>query len=329
MIRRKIFQPRMDADGHGSNLKSEIRILEIRKKTEIRIPKTTSHPRTEMYRAKHRVPRRFWPSGFGFLSDFGFRISDFELNPCSSPFIRGCFFFVLFVGQIFGQPPEAEPQTGEAIAQELRTMRPEENTEISGVLKIRSPNRREDIPVVFNVIADKNSWCVIYETRPTTNRPAEKLVVIHSLTCPNKYLYARAPTPSAALSEPKPLASSEAAIPFAGSDFWLNELGFDFLDWPEQNKLKGEMKLGRPCYVLESHNPRALKVVRVKSWIDKETGGVLVANAFDRDNKLVKEFSLGGSSFKKIKGHWQLKKMRISSPKNKSETVLEFDLPKD
>ena len=259
----------------------------------------------------------------------GFRNS--VLDSCRSGISGGFFFLsvIFFGGLAFAQSPETEPQTGAALVAQIRSMQPEENSEISGVLKIRSPNRREDIPVICHVVTNCDGWRVIYETRPTANAGAEKLIVIRSPTLPNKYLYARALSPKAPLPEPKTLSSGEAVIPFAGSDFWLSELGFDFLDWPEQQKLKGEMRLGQPCYVLESRNPQAPKIVRVKLWIDKESGGLLIAEGFDRNNKLVKEFSLGGSSFKKINGHWQLKKMRIRSPKNKSETVLEFDLPKD
>lgn len=252
-------------------------------------------------------------------------------NPCSSVFIRGYFFFfaLFFAGLAFAQKPAVEPETGDALAAQLRSMQPEGNSEISGVLKIRSANGREDIPVVCNIETKGDSWQVIYQTRARTNSGAEKLVVIHFPEAPNKYLYARAPSPKAALPEPKALSPAEAAIPLAGSDFWLSELGFDFLSWPEQRKLKGEMRLGQPCYVLESINPDGKVAVRVKSYIDKESGGLLIAEAYDRNNKLVKDFSLGGSSFKKINGRWQLRKMRIISPQAKSETTLEFDLPKD
>lgn len=229
----------------------------------------------------------------------------------------------------FAQEPIVEPKTGEALAVQLRSMQPEGNSEFSGVLKIRSPKRKEDIPVVCKVVTSGDSWKTIYETAATTNRGAEKFVVIHSLNATNKYLYARAPSPKAPLPELKALTPAEAAIPLAGSDFWLSELGFDFLHWPVQRKLKGEMRIGQPCYVLESINPSAEKIVRIKSYIEKQSGSPLIAEAYDRNKELVKEFSLGGSSVKKINGIWQLKKMTIHSPKTKSETVLEFDLPPD
>ena len=89
------------------------------------------------------------------------------------------------------------------------------------------------------------------------------------------------------------------------------------------------MRISQPCYVLESINPNGEKIVRVKSYIEKKSGSPLIAEAYDGAKEMVKEFSLGGSSVKKINGVWQLKKMTIRSPKNKSETVLEFDLPRD
>jgi hypothetical protein len=240
--------------------------------------------------------------------------------------IRGFVFFLFFAltYAAFSQAPADEPQTGDEIARELRNMQPGGNTEVSGNLII---NRHEKIPVVCNITTNGDSWKVVYKTERTANTPAEKFITIHTLNGPNKYFYSSASSPAASLPEPKLLSSAEVAIPFAGSDFWLSELGFDFLHWPSQKKLPGQMRLGQACYVLESIDPKAPVVVRVKSYIDKDSGGILIAEGYDRNKKLIKEFSLGGGSFKKVNGQWQLKKMKISSPKEDSETVLEFDLP--
>lgn len=247
-------------------------------------------------------------------------------HSCAFVFLRGCLFFLLFalVNPVFSQSPESEPQTGDAIARELRTMQPEGNTKVSAALII---NKREKIPVLCRTVTNGNSWKVIYETRPTASVAAEKFVTIHSLTGSNQYFYARASSPAAPLPALKPIASDKIAVPFAGSDFWLSELGLDFLHWPVQKKLPGQMRLGQACYVLESINLEAPVVVRVKSYIDKDSGGILIAEGYDRNKKLIKEFSLGGSSFKKVNGQQQLKRMKISSPREDSETVLEFDLP--
>ncbi len=244
-------------------------------------------------------------------------------------FIRGFFSVAFFSATLaLGQSPN-EPATGHEIVAELRSMQPQGNSEISGVLKIDSGNRIREIPVVCNIVTNGDSWKVIYQTHATTNGGAEKLVVIRSPNAPNQYFYARAATSNSPLPQATLLSSSDAAIPLAGSDFWLSELGFDFLLWPQQQKLKGEMRLGQACYVLESRNPDAPKVVRVKSFIDKDSGGLLIAEGYDRQNKLIKEFSLGNSSFKKVNGQWQLRRMKMVSPKIDSETILEFDLPKE
>jgi hypothetical protein len=83
---------------------------------------------------------------------------------------------------------------------------------------------------------------------------------------------------------------------------------------------------GRDCYILESafSNPNAQGYIRVKSWVDIESGGILQAEAFDRQGKKIKEFALTG--FEKIEGQWHLKEMEIRNLKNDSRTRLEFEL---
>ena len=122
------------------------------------------------------------------------------------------------------------------------------------------------------------------------------------------------------------MPAADASIPLAGSDFSLADLGLEYLHWPVQRQLKGEMRLGQPCYVLESSNPQGGEIVRVKSDIDKDSGGLLIAEAYDTRGHLVKEFSLHGSSFKKVNGRWQLEKMDIRNKKTGSHTELKFDL---
>ena len=86
------------------------------------------------------------------------------------------------------------------------------------------------------------------------------------------------------------------------------------------------MRLGQPCYVLESRDPAAKTIVRVKSYIDKESNSPIVAEGYDASGHEVKEFSLHGSSFKKINGHWRLENMDIRDKKKHSHTELKFDI---
>lgn len=221
-------------------------------------------------------------------------------------------------------------QQGQEIALDIRSMTPEENSEIRGILKIHSGKTRRQVPVICRVVVtNATGWQTIYEAMSTAQAGGEKLVVTHATNGPNHYLYARADKPGVALPALREISAAEASVPFAGSDFWLDNLGLEFLHWPEQARLRYEMRLGQPCHVLESRNPNGREAVRVQSWVDKESGGLLIAEAYDKAGRLVKDFSLSGSSFKKINGQWQLKKMTIRSPKADSETVLEWELPKD
>ena len=123
--------------------------------------------------------------------------------------------------------------------------------------------------------------------------------------------------------EPIRLNGEQATIPFAGTDFWLSDLGLDFLHWPKQRLIrydKPAMRNTRPCKVLESLNPNLAEknYARVVSWIDAEYGGVIAADAYDSKGKKFKIFSL--KSFKK----GQVTGMQIRNEKTDTKTYLEL-----
>jgi hypothetical protein len=118
--------------------------------------------------------------------------------------------------------------------------------------------------------------------------------------------------------------------PFAGSDFWICDLGLEFFHWPAQKVLPKPTNLvrGRDYTLLESTNPNPSTngYSRVLTWIDKETGGILQAEAYDASGRLLKEFA--PKSFKKVNGQWELQEMEIRNVQTGSRTRLEFDLNK-
>ncbi|MDB6026126.1 MAG: hypothetical protein JWM68_2349 [Verrucomicrobiales bacterium] len=220
---------------------------------------------------------------------------------------------------------------GQELAAQLRNAPPSQGSEVSGVLKITFGTNRVEIPVRAQAITEDDKWKTIYTTSSVKNIPAMQIVVIHSSNAPNQYSYARATDTNSVFQKPIVINSQVAAeTSLAGSDFTIADLGMDFLHWPEQIRLTATPRLGRDCYLLESRNPAAKEMVRVKSWIDKESEGVglLVAEGYNAKDEKVKVFSLSGSSFKKVNGRMQLEKMTIRSPKKSSETVLQFDLQK-
>ena len=229
-------------------------------------------------------------------------------------------------GWLFAEdgPEPTGPEAGLALAAQLRNIRPDDG-EWQGSLKIQrhGPKGRTTtvLPVAGKAESTDAHWSVTYRVEPAAGRPAEGLTVAHSVDGPNEYVYARGGT-----NEPLRLTGSGAEIPLADSDYWLADLGFEFYHWPQQNRLKGAMRQGRPCYVLESTDPGAKPggYGRVVSWIDRETGGPIEAEAYGSDGKRLKEFAIG--SVKKVNGRYQLKDMSIINVRTSSRTTMEFDL---
>jgi hypothetical protein len=223
--------------------------------------------------------------------------------------------------------PTAEEE-GLALAMELRSQRPAGHLAANGVLKMRhaAGQRWEAVPIAMCVTTNEDLWLVCYGTPGTEQRPAESLVVQHSIGGPNDYRYAKAAAPSQPAPPPAPLRPDQAAVPFAGSDFWLCDLGLDFFHWPGQRLVKTQMRKGRSCRVLESShpNPQPGAYARVLSWIDIETRGLLRAEAYDQKQKLLKVFSV--RLFQKVNGRWELKEIEISNAQTDSRTRLEFNL---
>ena len=126
------------------------------------------------------------------------------------------------------------------------------------------------------------------------------------------------------------LKGDQTFIPFGGSDFWLCDLGLEFFHWPKQKVLPKPTNLvrGREYTLLESTNPDPSTngYSRVLSSIDKETGGILEAEAYDAKGNLLKVFE--PKSFKKVNGQWELQEMEIRNVQTGSRTRLEFDLKK-
>jgi hypothetical protein len=206
-------------------------------------------------------------------------------------------------------------------------MQPAENVKWRGALKISGRNHKTaSVPILCEITPGTNNWTVMYLAAATPDSGAEKLTIVFSTNSPNQYIYARAPLPTASLDPPKTLTGSEADISLAGSDFWLSDLGFEFYHWPDQVRLRGQMRRGRPCYVLQSSNPHPGSdgYSRVVTWVDRESGQPLQAEAYGTDGKLLKEFELG--SVAKVNGRYEVKDLKMFNRKTGSRTYLDFDL---
>ena len=255
---------------------------------------------------------------------------------------------------------------GRKLALQLLEQRPNENFTQTGVLKIRdTKGHTTELPIKCVVLVAPTNWQSIYEVLQTNG--TEKLTVTHfnsprqplegdfpdvgtpksesgfpdsrsnqgrhitqlnvlSLGTQNRYSY-QGVADGLAIKE----LIQGRLIPFARSDFWQCDLGLEFLHWPAQKILPKttNLKRGREYTLLESTNPSPSTngYSRVLSWIDKESGGILQAEAYDARGKLLKVFE--PKSFKKVNGQWELQEMEIRNVQTGSRTRLEFDLKKD
>jgi hypothetical protein len=232
-----------------------------------------------------------------------------------------------FVGAATNDVSEAEIE-GFRLAQKMREMWPAEDFVQQGVLKIfRKPAKPLEIPVRCRTVVTETNWSVTYSTEGKNNFAVEAFMVVHALRQPNEYRVLAGD--AGQTNENKVLSGQGAWIPFAGSDFWLADLGLEFLHWPTQRILKKEMRRSCFCLVLESVNPQPAPGAysRVVSWIDKDSRGIVHADAYDANGTVLKEFS--PKDLTKIKGQWQVGELRIRNRHTDSRTRLEFDFKEE
>ncbi|MGZ8898791.1 MAG: outer membrane lipoprotein-sorting protein [Limisphaerales bacterium] len=212
---------------------------------------------------------------------------------------------------------------GKALVQEILTRVPIEDSQILGLLKIRPPEGNIiEVPIRMTVRTVDRGWDDVYETQPVNGRVGEVFIVKHRGTNANEYLFGTYKTPEEK-PELKKLSAEELYRPLAGTDFNLFELGLEFLHWPAQKIVKKEMRKSRSCRVVESVNPNVKPgaYARVLSWIDFETSGIILAEAYDHNNKPLKEFSIQKFDRKEKR----LREMRILNDQTESSTRLELN----
>ena len=225
---------------------------------------------------------------------------------------------------------DAELQ-GLQLAQRLVESSPAVGFTNSGVLNIRdAQGRRSEIPITIETQVMPANWSTTYEVTPaeiTTNGCVPvKLVVVHEGSKPNQYRLTFYCNGDRQHSFTKDRSDIVASLRFAG-DFSVADLGLEFLHWPVQKVLPKLTPLvrGREYTLLESTDPAPLPggYGRVRSWIDKETGGILQAEAYNARGKWLKEFE--PKSFARVNGQWELQEMEIRNVQTGSRTRLKFD----
>jgi hypothetical protein len=216
-------------------------------------------------------------------------------------------------------PAEAERQGRELVA-ELLSRQPEPATN-TGSLRIRARGQPEkEFRVRFEIYLTRTNWVSSYEVMvdPQSSKTV-KLTVIHEPGNPNQYLLQEGG------GSARRLTPDETMTPFASSEFWVADLGLEFLRWPKQLVRWKELRKSQSCDVLESINPDAHPIgySRVVSWIDIDTGGIVHAEAFDKSGELLKQFD--PTALQKVNGKRQLKEMEIRNRKTGARSWIDFN----
>ena len=227
------------------------------------------------------------------------------------------------------ESPKANPRAeadGQALVTELLAQMPAQNLTNRGVLRIRmgrGPWR--EVPVDFRIFSTPEGWESVYESGGT-NHPPSRLTIRRRTHGEVEYRLANTTNGVCPESAGEVLAGAATMVPFANSDFWVADLGLEFLRWPTQRLLRKEMTRGQSCNVLESTAPAGQTngYVRVLAWLDIDTGGVVFAEGYDAKGRLLKEFA--PKAFKKVGGQWELEEMEILNRQNGSRTRIQFEL---
>jgi hypothetical protein len=225
---------------------------------------------------------------------------------------------------------------GRNLVQQILELRPTTNFTQTGVLKIRDGKGKWTVfSLRCEVVVTPTNWQSIYETIITNTdgyTDGDYLKIAHADGQPGEYTWNNYTYHSAKIN---PLRSNlgggersgtKFICPFSQSDFWAVDLGLEFFHWPQQKVLKKQFRGNCGCSVLESVNPNpsANGYSRVVSWIDEESNGIVHAEAYDAQNKKLKEFD--PKEFKKVNGQWQLQEMEIRNVQTRSRTRIEFHL---
>jgi len=285
-----------------------------------------------MSHTKHQRPNtKIWCLAFGVLAGRRWK-SLGRFNPLALALVV-CLPAVCLAQPKNPAPPPAplERAEGEKVAHaliaNLLSQKPEQNLTNTALVKIRGTDKKwREQPITFAVVVTPTNYLNIYETTSTNGASAHTLTIVHSDDRANQYWLS-----DSAGGAARKLGENELMKPFADSDFWIADLGVEFLHWPDQRVLKKEMRSSVSCDVLQSLNPHAMAggYSRVVSWIGTSHPDEFVlvhADGYDEHGKLMRWFE--PKSLEKVNGAYQLESMEMRNAQTGTRTIIEFNLEK-
>lgn len=220
--------------------------------------------------------------------------------------------------------PTDPAAAGRELVAHLLSLRPAESATNEAVLRVRvNKTNQFEVPLRIEISVSETNWRTTYLANPQDGANQTRLEITRGVNDATQYQLRLDHGDSTKQTTP---AGAELMQSFAGSDFWLADLGMEFLHWPTQRLLKKEICRGQSCDKLESlaSAGETNGYVRVVSWFDIDTGGPVLVEAYDAKGRFVKEFK--PNDFKKVDGRWQVEELEINNLRAGSRSFLRFKL---
>ncbi|HAL04737.1 MAG TPA: hypothetical protein DCP58_06470 [Verrucomicrobiales bacterium] len=202
---------------------------------------------------------------------------------------------------------------GQDLARSIRDAIPTESASLEATMEVTLRDRKRiKTPLTIQTKPLGQADCLMtYETKPSEGN-GEYWIVRRILAKRNEYRVDK---------EAKRLAKREDfEIGLARSSFTLSDLGLEFLHWPKQKTIRKQRRKSRSCHVLESSRSDSEGTLRVLSWVDIKSGGILAADFYSADGKVRKRFSVKGLT--KKDGHWQVDEMEMRDVAERTRSRL-------
>ncbi|HCV98311.1 MAG TPA: hypothetical protein DGJ56_03340 [Verrucomicrobiales bacterium] len=215
---------------------------------------------------------------------------------CTLPLLG---FILLWSHPVWSADPLPD---GQELARSIRDTIPTESASLEATMEVTLRDRKRiKTPLTIQIKPLGQAECLMtYETKPSDGN-GEYWVVQRALAKRNEYRVDKMA---------KRLAKREDfEIGLARSSFTLSDLGLEFLHWPDQKTLRKQRRKSRSCHVLESSRSVFEGTLRVLSWVDIKSGGILAADFYSADGKVRKRFSVKGLT--KKDGQWQVDEMEM------------------
>ena len=206
---------------------------------------------------------------------------------------------------------------GQDLARSIRDAIPTESASLEATMEVTLRDRKRiKTPLTIQTKPLGQADCLMtYETKPSEGN-GEYWIVRRILAKRNEYRLDK---------EAKRLAKREDfEIGLARSSFTLSDLGLEFLHWPKQKTIRKQRRKSRSCHVLESSRSDSEGTLRVLSWVDIKSGGILAADFYSADGKVRKRFSVKGLT--KKDGQWQVDEMEMRDVAERTRSRLRLHL---